>query len=83
MVFMGTITTTVDDAVETKFRKAVKEKLGTGKGKLGKAVTEAMKSWAESAEQQKVREEAIKQLEKGFNWGGKILYKHRSELYDR
>lgn len=81
--FMGTITTTVDDAVETKFRKAVKNRLGVGKGKIGKAVTEAMDKWAESDEQQKVREEALKQLETGYHMGGKILYKHRSELYER
>ena len=81
--FMGTITVTVDDAVEIKFRKAVKDRLGIGKGKIGKAITEAMDRWAELDEQQKIREAAISRLEKGYHLGGKILYKHRSELYGR
>lgn len=80
--FMGTITVAVEDSVETQFRKAVKDRLGIGKGKIGKAVTEAMKQWVYAVEQQDLRERALKRLEKGYNMG-KILYKHRDELHER
>lgn len=36
----------------------------------------------QDTEQQKIREEALQELEKGYPMG-KILYKHRSELYER
>ena len=52
---MGTITATVDDDVERNFRRTVSEKLGSGKGKIGKAITEAMKKWILSVEQQKAK----------------------------
>lgn len=79
---MGTITATVDDKVEKKFRGVVKSRFGTGKGKIGQAITQAMSKWIHEVEQEKIRDEALAQLEKGYHMG-KILYKHRSELYDR
>lgn len=79
---MGTMTVGVNDMTETKFRKAVKNTLGEGKGKLGKALTEAMEKWAEEAEQEELRKRALARLEKGYHLGGKT-YKHRSELYER
>lgn len=79
---MGTITTIVDDKVEEKFRTAVRNIFGDGKGKIGKAFTQAMKKWAEEVEQEEIRKKAIQRLEKGYHMG-KILYKNRNDLYDR
>lgn len=79
---MGTITISVDDVKEKEFRKAVKNSFGEGKGKLGKAITQAMEKWTEETQQWQLRKKAIERLEKGYKMG-KILYKERSELYER
>ena len=79
---MGTITVGVNDKTEEKFRRAVKNTIGEGKGKLGQALNEAMEKWAQEAEQEVIRKRALEKLEKGFNMG-KTLYKHRNELYER
>ena len=78
---MGTITISVRDETEQRFRKAVRKTIGTGKGTLGKAVTEAMEKWVEELEQAEVRKRALATLEKGFQLGFKG-YRKRSELYD-
>jgi len=80
MVIMGTITISVNDDVERKFRKAAGNKYGRRKGYLGNAVTEAMKIWIK-AEDRNVKN-AVELLEKGHNSGG-LLYKTRDELHER
>lgn len=75
------MTINVSEDVAGRFRKAVAAVMGKGKGKLGKAVAEALDSWSSKAEQDPVAE-AIKLLEKGVDMGG-LKYKHRFELYDR
>lgn len=77
---MGTITISVDDDVERKFRKAASTKYGKRKGYLGEAITEAMQTWLKS-ESGTVRK-AVELLEKGHNSGG-VLYKSRDELHER
>lgn len=77
---MGTITVSVDDDVERKFRKTASTKYGKRKGYLGEAVTEAMKTWLKT-ESSNVKK-AVDLLEKGHNSGG-LLYKSRDELYGR
>ncbi len=79
---MGTMTVSVDDFTEEKFRKTVKSTLGSGKGKLGEAISQAMQKWVEFVEQEEVKKVALQRLEKGFRMG-KILYKDRAELYGR
>ncbi|MEK7539737.1 MAG: hypothetical protein AAB558_00625 [Patescibacteria group bacterium] len=79
---MGTITATVDDNTEEKFRETVKNRLGAGKGKLGQAITDAMDKWVREVEQEELRKRALAKLETGFRMG-KTLYKHRDELYGR
>lgn len=79
---MGTITVNVDDKAESRFRKTVKEAVGTGKGKLGKAITEAINKWVDEKRQKEIAERQIKLMEKGFDLGG-VTYKHRSELHER
>ncbi|MBI4918698.1 hypothetical protein HY837_02120 [archaeon] len=79
---MGTITVNVSNETENLFRKTVHKELGKGKGKLGGALDEAMKKWAEEKKQKEIGERLLKTMRKGFAMG-KILYKHRSELYER
>ena len=80
--FMGTITITVEDGVERRFRKTISETVGKGKGVLGKAVTEAMRAWVEEKKQQKIAREMLLLLDRGFEMGSfkKIS---RDELHER
>ena len=79
---MGTITISVDDKTEQAFRKMAGAIYGTGKGHLGKALTEAIQEWVHERQQKKIAERELKRLEKGYNMG-KILYKTRDELWER
>ncbi len=81
LIFMGTVTVTVEDKVEERFRKKVMQKFGKRKGSLGKAVTQAMDNWVEKEGKDAVSE-TIEMLEKGINLGG-ITYKSRAELHER
>lgn len=74
---MGTITIVLDDEVERKLREKV-----SGKGALGKAISEATNKWLQDDAQERAKEKLKTLMKKGYNMG-KILYKHRSELYDR
>ena len=79
---MGTITINVSDEVEKKFRETVKAKYGMGKGKLGKAIGDALNKWVSEDEEQKLREEAIKMMEKGLYKVGKNYTFKREEAYE-
>lgn len=79
---MGTITVSVEDEIENRFRRTVKKTLGTGKGKLGTAFREAMKKWVEEKEQKRIAQKGLELLRRGFDTGG-IAYKHRDELHER
>ncbi len=79
---MATITITVDDEVEKKFRAEVLEHNGNSKGVLGQAVTEALKIWIEQKVQEDLAQELKRTMESGYEMG-KILYKKREELYAR
>lgn len=77
---MGTITISINDDVEKKFRRTASSKYGKRKGYLGEAITEAMEVWMKS-ESGNVKK-AMELLEKGHN-GGRLLYKSRDELHER
>jgi hypothetical protein len=79
---MGTITISVDDDTEERFRAAAKKKLGERKGYLGKATTEALESWVKKQTQEEIARDALALLEKGHHIG-KHLYTERKDLYDR
>ena len=79
---MGTVTINISDETEQKFRQAVKQKLGEGKGKLGKAVEEALRKWFEDDEQIKLRQEALALLKKGLYKVGKNYTFKREEAYE-
>ena len=75
------MTISISDQTEKRFRKRVRKEIGTGKGKMGQAADEAFKRWVEEKEQKEIAQRGIAMLGK-FKMG-KILYKHRSELYER
>lgn len=82
MFSMATITVNIPMETEKMFRETVYRKLGKRKGSLGRALDEAMKKWTEEKQQKEIRERQLKLLAQGLHMG-KILIKHRSELYDR
>jgi predicted transcriptional regulator len=79
---MGTITISVDDDTEKRFRAAAKKKLGERKGYLGKATNEALESWVKKQTQEEIAKDALALLETGYH-PGRHLYKERKDLYDR
>jgi predicted transcriptional regulator len=79
---MGTITISVDDEIEERFREVAKKKLGERKGYLGKATTEALEIWIRKQTQEDIARDALALLEKGHPLG-KHIYKERKDLYDR
>ena len=79
---MGTITISVDDDTEKRFRAAAKKKMGERKGYLGKATTEALECWVKTQTQEEIARDALALLETGYPLG-KHLYTERKDLYDR
>jgi hypothetical protein len=79
---MGTITISIDDDTEKRFRVAAKKKLGERKGYLGKATTEALECWVKQQTQEEIAHDALALLETGHHIG-EYLYTERKDLYDR
>lgn len=80
---MGTITISVDDEVEEKFRKTVGASIGNKKGDLGKAVTEAMDKWVDEKRQKEIAERQMERSRKGLYKLPKGWKFNRDEIYDR
>ncbi|HLC75427.1 MAG TPA: hypothetical protein VJH88_06275 [Candidatus Nanoarchaeia archaeon] len=78
---MGTITINVDGETETRFREVVFKEKGIGKGKLGEAVTEALKKWVEDKQQHEIRKRQLELMKKGLPIGLKKF--NRDDLYGR
>ena len=79
---MGTITISINDDTEKRFREAAIKKLGQRKGYLGKATTEALEHWVRLQSQEEIARDALVLLETG-HYLGKHLYTERKDLYDR
>ena len=79
---MGTITVNVKDEAEKEFRKTVKENFGKGKGKLGKALTEAIEMWTMQYSHEEIGKRQIALMKKGFDLGGFVV-SSRDELHER
>jgi hypothetical protein len=77
---MGTITLSVRDDVEEKFRKMVDERSSRKKGSLGRAVTEAMELWIHDKEQEGVSRRALELLEHSFDMGER-RFEARGDLH--
>jgi len=76
-----TVTVNVGKDVIDKLRKLA-EKQKQKKGFIGKTITEATRKHLMENEQEEIRERALKRLHAGY-YMGKILIRHRDELYDR
>jgi len=79
---MGTITISIDDETEKRFREAAKKKMGERKGYLGKATTEALESWIRNQMQEEISRDALNLLETEYHPGAH-RYSERKDLYDR
>ena len=79
---MGTITISIDDDTEKRFREAAKKKLGDGKGHLGKATTEALEIWVRKQAQEEIARDALALLEMEYHPGRHLSWE-RKDLYDR
>lgn len=77
-----TITVNIREDAEKKLRELAAVKYGKRKGYLGKALSEAVDTWAEKTEKSDVDARAIAMLKKGFNMGG-LKTKKRSEWHER
>lgn len=77
-----TITVSIQEDVEERFRKLAGVTYGKHKGYLGKAITEAMKEWEKKQIKTDVNARALEKLRRGFKMG-KITWKRRDELHER
>ncbi len=76
-----TITINIETEVLNKLRNlAITKK--QKKGFLGRIISEATKEYLKEREQEEIRKRMLQKLNKGYKMG-KILIKHRDELYDR
>ncbi|MBU0636007.1 hypothetical protein KKE06_03200, partial [Candidatus Micrarchaeota archaeon] len=67
---------------EEKIRQIARERFGGKKGSIAKAIKEAVNKTEEEDRLLNARKRLLELMEKGFD-GGRIVYKHRSELYER
>ncbi len=78
---MGTITICIDDATEKRFREVARRRIGTRKGSLGRATTEALELWIRQQIQEEIAREALDLLTSGSDFG-KRSYRTRDDLYE-
>ncbi|MEK6898949.1 MAG: hypothetical protein AABW79_02535 [Nanoarchaeota archaeon] len=79
---MATITINVKTEINDEFRNIVKMKFGEGKGKLGKAIEDAIKKWIAEQRQKSLSERQIKIMRDGL-WSQKNYKFNRDEIYER
>ncbi|MEN6395193.1 MAG: hypothetical protein ABFC78_01770 [Methanoregula sp.] len=78
---MGTITLCIDDATEKRFREVTRRRIGTKKGSLGRATSEALELWIRQQTQEEIARDALDLLKQGSDFG-KRLYRDRDDLYE-
>ena len=78
---MATITLNVNNEVNEEFRKVVRTRFGEGKGKLGKAIEEAINIWIYEQKQKDITQRQIKIMKEGV-WSLKHYKFNREELYE-
>ena len=79
---MATITINLNDEVNEKFRELIRQKVGEGKGAIGKAIEEAVTFWIKEKKQEDIANEMLGLVETGFEMG-RIKIKTRGELHER
>ena len=82
MYSMATITVNIKAEVNEEFRKTVEEKLGRGKGVLGKAIEDAMQKWVKEKKTEEYVEEALALMKKGLYKVGRNYTFKREEAYE-
>lgn len=78
---MGTITICIDDAIEKRFREVAHRRIGTRKGSLGRATSEALELWIRQQTQEEIARDALDLLKSGSDFG-KRSYRTRDDLYE-
>ena len=79
---MGTITISIDDEIDRKFREVVTRVHGKRKGALGEATTEALNLWVKEKTQEEISRTALLLMEKGYDLGVRH-YHTREDLHER
>jgi len=79
---MGTITLSIDDETERRFRSTARKVIGERKGYLGEAATDAMKLWIHEKTQEAIAKDALELIRKTYRFG-EMKYSSRKDLYDR
>ena len=79
---MGTITISVDDETERKFREVAARVHGKRKGALGEATTEALDHWVKEKMQEEISRTALGLMEKEYDLGARH-YRTREDLHGR
>ena len=78
---MGTITICIDDAIEKRFREVAHRRIGTRKGSLGRATSEALELWIRQQTQEEISRDALDLFKSGSDFG-KRSYRTRDDLYE-
>jgi hypothetical protein len=79
---MATITLNVTNEINNEFRNIVKTKFGEGKGRIGRAIEEAMQIWIFKQKQKELSTKGLSLLKAGI-WSKKNYKFNREEAYDR
>jgi predicted transcriptional regulator len=79
---MATITISVDDETERKFREVVTRMHGKRKGALGEATTEALNLWVKEKKQEEISRTALILMEQEYDLGVRH-YRTREDLHGR
>jgi hypothetical protein len=79
---MATITISVDNETERKFREVVIRVHGKRKGALGEATTEALDLWVKEKMQEEISRTALILMEKEYDMGARH-YRTREDLHGR
>ena len=80
-ITLGTITISIDDDTEKRFREVAKKKPGERKGYLGKATTKALECWMKQQTLEEIVLDALTLIRSGHHLG-KHLYRTRNDIYD-
>lgn len=82
MFFLGNVTISLEEKDEKKLRHFAKTMFSGKKGSMAKVVSRGLQKLERDFEGDLAKQRIIAGMEKGISMG-KILIKHRSELYDK
>ncbi len=78
---MGTLTISLSDDVEQRFREVINREYGMNKEAINNAIAEAIELWVNETRQRTLAEAGREILAKEHNIG-KWHYSHRKDLYE-